>query len=434
MHLAAILNNAPSPHAIGTWRLPRSFRGYDYTSASFWEDLARTLERGLFDMLFLADSFDLHDTYRDSPDTAVRYAVQYPKHDPLPLVPIVGAVTRHLGVGLTLSTTYLPPYYVARSLATLDHLTGGRIGWNIVTSYGRNEAANFGLEASGLSHDERYDRADEYVDLCMKLWGSWDADAVVADRTTGEYADPAKVHRVDHVGRYFRCQGPLQVSPSPQGHPLMIQAGSSGRGLQFAARHAELHFAVRQGAEGMRRHRAALGAAMQAAGRDPRDAVVLWGVVPIVAETESEALARQRAIVDNVPVEAGLALMSGHFNVDLSSQPLDRPLQQLDVEGVQGLLQVVTEDLADKTLAEAAKIYGSGLAPHVVGTPVQVADQLEELYEASGGDGFMIITHALPGSVADFVDLAVPELQRRGRFRLRYDETTLRTRMRSTTR
>ncbi len=426
MHLAAIVTHSPSPHTIGTWRSARSWRGWSYDRPEVWEHLARTLERGCFDMVFFADSFDLHDAWRDSPDTAVRYAVQYPKHDPLPLLALMARQTEHLGLASTLSTTYLHPYYVARVFATLDHLSGGRAGWNVVTSFGQNEARNFGLDAA-LPHDERYDRADEFMEVCYKLWDSWEPDAIVFDRESGVFADPAKVHRIDHEGKWFRCQGPLQVPRSPQGRPVIIQAGSSDRGSAFAGRHAEVVFSVRRDGAGMRRQRQALDADVIRHGRDPKSVKVLWAANPIVAETEQEAKAKYQRMLELVTPEAGLALMSGHFSYDLSTLPMDQPLSQLEVQGSQGILRGIIEDFGDElTLAEAGRLYGAGMMPHLVGTPAQVADQMEQLFDDAGGDGFMFRSSAIPTTMEDVVDLLVPELQARGRLRKQYSGHSLR--------
>lgn len=435
MCLSLIVVFGPSPHPIGSWRHPRSFNGFRYDRAEYWEHIARTLERGKFDMLFFADTYNLHDTYAQSPDLAIRYALQYPRQDPVVLVPIVARATRNLAIGLTASTTFIPPFYLARKLATLDHLTEGRLGWNVVTSFGANEAANFGL-VEMLSHAERYDRADEYMKLCYKLWHSWDADAVIMDRENGYFADPAKVHRVDHVGTYFRCRGPLSVPRSPQGIPLIIQAGQSPDGIAFAARHAEATFAIGSNLDGIRRYRCRLNAALREQGRRPEDVRVLWGTLIFVGETGAEARAKQQRMIDNIPVEAGLALMSGHHGIDFSKFPREVKLKNLkDIQAVgnQGLLQVVLNDYGDElTLAEAAKRYGYAFAGlPIVGTPSSVADQMEEILDAGEGDGFNVVTSdSLPGSIEDVVDFVVPELQRRGLFRTEYGpETTLRERL-----
>lgn len=428
MHLALLISHSVSPHTIGQWRLPRSYRGFNPHDPEFWEHVARTAERGLFDMVFFADAYSLHDVYRGSPDDTIRYAVQYPRLDPLPLIPMMARAARQLGFGVTGSTSFLPPYWLARHFATLDHLTNGRIGWNIVTSYARSEAANFGSDQM-IEHDDRYAVAEEYVELCNRLWGSWDDDAVVWDRENGIYADPAKVHRIDFRGAHFRCEGPLHVPPSPQRRPVMIQAGQSPRGLEFAARHAEVCFVVRHNAEGMRRHRAAFTEALAKAGR-AQAPKLLWAVMPIVAETGAQALEKQRQIIAGVPIEASLAMMSGHFGVDLSQVSLDEPLANVEgAQGIRGSLAALAEDNSGGlTLRDVAQRFGAGIGPHVVGDPGEVADQLEALYDASGGDGFMLVTHALPGSVEEFVELVVPELQRRGRFRTAYAPGTLRER------
>jgi FMN-dependent oxidoreductase (nitrilotriacetate monooxygenase family) len=427
MHLALIINHSVSPHSIGAWRLPRSYSGFDFPRPQYWEHIARTLERGRFDLLFFSDSNNLHDNYKNSADSAIRYAAQFPRHDPMPLVPICSRVTQHLGIAVTASTAYSQPFSLARHFATLDHLTDGRVGWNIVASGGRAEAENFGREAI-MDHDERYDYADEFVELCCRLWDSWEPAAVLMNRETGEYANPDKVHRVEHVGKYFRCRGPLNVTRSPQGRPLLIQAGSSPRGLKFAAKHAEVQFAVRGSAEGMKQYRDRLNTVLKDLGRSSADLKVLWGVNVIVDDTMTGAEAKREALLSVVPDEAALALMSGHFNFDLSQLPADQPIRVLETDGIQGMIDMVIQDFGDDvTLLEAARRYGTGVGVMtIVGTPGSVADRLEELYAIGEGDGFMLMTQSLPGSVTDIVDLLVPELQRRGRFRNNYDSHTLR--------
>jgi len=427
MHLALIINNGVSPHSIGAWRLPHSYRGFDFAQPQYWQHIARTLERGRFDLLFFSDSNNLHDNYKNSPDGAIRYAAQFPRHDPMPLVPICGGVTEHLGIGVTVSTAYSHPVSLARHFATLDHLTEGRVGWNIVASGGRSEAENFGREAV-MDHDERYEYADEFVELCGKLWSSWEPGSVLMNRESGEYADPNMVHRVEHVGKYFRCRGPLNVTPSPQGGPLLIQAGASTRGLEFAVKHAEVQFAIRGSADGMKQHRRALNDALRLQGRSPGDLKVLWGVNVIVDETLEGANAKNEALMSVVSSEGALALMSGHFNFDLSQLPPDEPIKDLQTDGIQGVIDMVLKDFGDKvTLREAARRYGTSVgAMTIAGTPTSVADRLEELYDIAEGDGFMLMTQSLPTSITDLVDLLVPELQRRGRFRTEYDSDTLR--------
>lgn len=422
MHLALIMNFSASPHTIGQWRLPRSFRGETYLDASYWERIARTLERGCFDMLFFADSYTLHDRYQDSPDAAIRYAVQYPRLDPLPLIPMLSRVAPNLGFGVTASTTFLPPYWLARNMATIDHLTDGRMGWNVVTSYSRSEAQNFGMDDIP-EHDLRYDIADEYMDVCNKLWASWEEDAIIMDREAGIYADPKKVHRINHEGKYFKSRGPLCVPRTPQGRPVIIQAGSSPRGLKFAAQHADVIFAVPNSSGGAAKHRKAINAAIAEAGRSRDDVKVIWGITPVVGESEAEVKAKREAILANIHPEAALVLLSGHLNYDLSTWPKDRPLSELEVSGVQAFARA-----QNYTVEEYARRMAEGSGNLMDGTATQIVDRMEDLYEQTEGDGFMIVTHALPSSVDDFVDLVVPELQRRGHFREKYGARILRDR------
>lgn len=422
MHLALIMNFSASPHTIGQWRLPRSFRGETYLDASYWERIARTLERGCFDMLFFADSYTLHDRYQDSPDAAIRYAVQYPRLDPLPLIPMLSRVAPNLGFGVTASTTFLPPYWLARNMATIDHLTDGRMGWNVVTSYSRSEAQNFGMDDIP-EHDLRYDIADEYMDVCNKLWASWEEDAIIMDREAGIYADPKKVHRINHEGKYFKSRGPLCVPRTPQGRPVIIQAGSSPRGLKFAAQHADVIFAVPNSSGGAAKHRKAINAALAEAGRSRDDVKVIWGITPVVGESEAEVKAKREAILANIHPEAALVLLSGHLNYDLSTWPKDRPLSELEVSGVQAFARA-----QNYTVEEYARRMAEGSGNLMDGTATQIVDRMEDLYEQTEGDGFMIVTHALPSSVDDFVDLVVPELQHRGHFREKYGARILRDR------
>lgn len=434
MHFAVILLHCPMHHSVGSWRLPRSLVGYHYARPPFWQDVARILERGKFDMLFLADGLGVSDRYGHSIETTIRYGVQCPTHDAAPLIPLMATVTSRLGLAVTISTAYLPPLYLARQLATLDHLTDGRVGWNVVTSPLEHEMEVY-------SHDERYDRADEYLEVCHKLWESWEPDAIVMDRESGVFADPAKVRPINHEGKYFKVKGPLQVAPSPQGRPLIIQAGQSERGLEFAAKHAEAVFAVHQTPAAMKRVYDDLKTRAKRYGRGPNDLKVLWGLMPIIGETEDAAKAKERALIEAVPPLGGITQLSTHIGYDLSRIPLDATLEEFEAENGQGLLQMLSQGLGIQglaamlkkenlgrsvTVAEAAQFYGSGIGPKIVGTPTQVANQLEAIFDEVGGDGFMIITHYLPGCLEEFVELVVPILQQRGRFRKDYEGTTLR--------
>ena len=421
MHLATIIGHSPAPHSVGVWRHPKSFNGYRYNKPEYWEHLARTLERGRFDMLFLADTFNLHDVYKGSADIAIKYGLQFPRSDTALLIPLMSRVTRDLCFGLTANTAYMEPYHLARLFATLDDLTDGRIGWNVVAGFSRSEAANFGRD-DVLDHKQRYERAEEFIEVCDKLWSSWEPEAVVMDRESGIFADPDKVHRINHVGKYFRCAGPLSVPRTPQGRPTIIQAGSSAEGTEFAARHSEVHFATRASVEGMKGHRARLNEALARAGRKPQDVKVLWGLTAIIGEDEASARARDQAMMSRVAPEAGLSLMSGHLGYDLSSLPMDRPIENITVSGVRGILDSIINDFGPNvTLADAGRRYGCGLAGmRLCGSPRQIADQMEETFDAVGEGFMMLTTDHLPGSVDEFVDLIVPELQKRGVFRKEY--------------
>ena len=432
MHLAFVLGHGPSQHSIGAWSLPRAYRGFNYAQPAFWEHLARTLDRGCIDMLVFAYIYGVYDVFEGKPDAAVRYAIQFPLHDPVPLVPLLTRATTGLGVGISMSTTYVPPYLTARAMATLDHLTEGRVAWNVVASYGRNAAAQFNMSEE-LSKEERYKRAEEYMQVCYKLWDSWEPDALVMDRDGLTFADPTKVHKINHKGEYFQVKGPLDVAPGPQGRPVIIQAGDSGPDMAFAGRHAEVHFATSSSLDGMREHRTRIDDAARAAGRRAEDIRMLWASSGFVGETEAEAHAKDAALRAVVPPEGGLALMSGHFGVDFSTLPSDVAIEETGIEdtpGMQGVANMLLRDYRGQTLAEVARMYGNGMGGfRAIGTAAQVADKMEEAYEASGGHGFMFRCGELPGSVADVVDLLVPELQRRGRFRTAYEGNTLRERL-----
>lgn len=430
IRLAFVTSPSPSAHCIGGWRQARSYGSAEWYEPAYWEYVAKVLERGMFDMLFFADSLQVHDNSKGGADVTLRYGIQFPRLDPIPFIPVMARATRSIGFGVTSSTAYHDPYYFARMMSTLDHVTDGRIGWNIVAGYGSSEARKTGL-ANVRGHDERYARADEYTALCLRLWRSVPKEAILADRASGVYADPDRIEKFVHEGTYFRTQGPLAAMPSPQGYPLLIQAGASGEGLAFAAKYAEAHFAVRGSAEGMQQHMAALRAAVAKAGRREEDIKVFWSAAVFVGETEAEARRKEAETMANVPLEAGMTLLSGHLGVDLSKLPPNEPIRNLDpekVEGARGLLKMFAADFDQNfTLADAARFDGAGLSGlRIVGSAEQVADRLEELIETGGGDGFMMRPHALPGSFEDFVDLVVPVLQARGRMRKRYPRRLMR--------
>lgn len=427
MHLGAFLIAGPCAHSHALWRHPDGEAGF--LDPRYYERIAVTLERGLFDFAFFADRLAMSSTYGDGHETGARFGDQdSTRLDPMLVTALMAAVTRFLGLAATRSTTYFPPYQVARAFATLDHLSKGRAGWNVVTSVNEGEARNHGLEAH-LGHDARYDSADEFMDVVFRLWESWDADALVLDRENGIYADPDRVHPLRHRGPNLRCDGPLNIPRSPQGRPVIIQAGASARGKDFAARWAEVVFALQPTTSGMQRFYADLKAAVERAGR-PADACrILPAVMPFVSESRAEAeekLARHNELVHSL---VGLSTMSSHMNFDFAKLPIDQPLGAVEVQGMQGMLAAVRtlDPSGELTLGEIGRRYGqSVLVPQVAGTARDVADRLEAWFGEHAADGFMISPAYLPGGFDDFIRGVVPELQRRGLFRSFYTGSTLR--------
>jgi long-chain alkane monooxygenase len=412
-------------HSVATWKLQRNAaRGLRFDRLGLWKETARLAERAGFDFVFAADTNGIYSEYGGSHEAAVRYALQVPCFDAAVLMTAIGAVTNHLGVIATHSIVGTEPYLVARKFATLDHLTGGRAGWNVVTGTHRNAAENLGLQEL-IDHDERYEMADEFVDVCRALWNSWDQDAIVLDVDGDRFADPARVHPIDHVGKYYRSAGPLNIHRSPQVGPLLVQAGSSARGRRAAGRFAEAIFSIQPTREGMKAYRDDIRRiAADEFGRDPDSIKVLHSVQPFVGETE--AIAREKLELHNrlVSSEAGVAMLSGHVGVDLGSRDLDLPASELsDAPGARGIAQVYANGrgAGEITLGELGRGYGRNvLSPQLVGTGEQIADWLVETFEEVGGDGFMISPVTLPAALEDFVDLVVPELRRRGRVREEY--------------
>jgi long-chain alkane monooxygenase len=426
-HLLGFIQNGVNSHATGMWRHPRDKVGYDFTRPAYWQHMARTMERGLFDAMFIADELAPYTTYKDNSDAIVKYAVQCPTHEPSTIVPIVTGATQHLGVGVTLSTAFEHPYSMCRRLSSLDHLSNGRVAWNIVSSYSKSEWEAYGQEMT--ERGGRYDRLEEYIELCNKLWDSWEPDAVIADKATGIYVDPAKVRPVQHDGTFYRCHARHFCSPSPQRRPVLWQAGSSPRGRDFAAKHAEAIFAVHPNVERMREYTGDLNKRLSQFGRPEGSVKLIFGLQTVVAETRQEALDKYERIKALILPEAALAWISGHFGLDFSTLSLDTIVQNIEVPGIQGLFEsiIYAKGGAEITVGEAAMIYAQGMGmPVAVGTPKDVADQMEFYMDEGGADGFMLIATYTPGCFEDFVDLVVPELQRRGRQRLAYSGPRLR--------
>lgn len=420
--------NTMSHQSPGLWTHPRD-TSHRYTDPEHWTELARLLEAGLFDAIFLADVLGAYDVYQGSANAALRHGVQAPLNDPLALVPLMAQATTHLGFGVTCALTYEHPYTFARRISTLDHLTRGRIGWNIVTGYLDSAARNLGLDRQ-LGHDERYDLADEYMDVVYKLWEkSWDDDAVVNDKARGVYAEPSRIHPIHHEGRFFKVPGFHLCEPSPQRTPLLYQAGTSPRGTRFAARHAECTFVSGPSQTVVRKYADDLRAAVRTAGRNGDDLKIYAQALIVTAPTGHEARAKYEEYLGHVDIEAALALLSGWTGIDFSRFPLDATVEYIDSDAGRSALASFSQADPTRTwtVREAAQFIGlGGRGPVLVGDPRQVADQLESWQDATGIDGFNLAFAVAHDSMRDVVELVVPELQRRGRYRTAYDGGTLR--------
>lgn len=427
MHLTGFMLYCPAPHTQLSWVYPRHKIRHQWYEVEYWEEIARTLERGRFDMFFFADGWG------SGSEAATRWAIQFPTHDPVTLIPRLSAVTTHLGFAATMSTTFYPPYMLARKLASLDHVTKGRIGWNIVTSINDAESRNFGIDLP--PHDERYDRADEYLDLVCQLWESWEPDAMVMDMEGKIFADPSKVHRINFEGKWHSSRGPLNVVPGPQRRPVLFQAGASDRGRDFAARWADCVFAAGGTPERTVAFRSDIEQRMAVHGRDPATLQVIAACGPVVAPSEAEARERAAEISERIPVEAALANMSGHWNVDLTRYSPGTRISELgDVDGTRGMVAFY-RDQGDPTIAEVARTYLNMSSQDVfIGTPAKVADTLQWMFEDGRIDGFQLSPQwYAPDYYRDIVELLIPELQRRGLTRTEYRGTTLRDLLAQTT-
>lgn len=426
MHLAQFLVHGPTFHSLAMWRHPRTDTSLKWNEPELYQHIARVCEKACFDMVFFADLNYVSDTYGGSLAPALRNAAQAPEHDPIPLLSFMAAVTKRIGLGSTLSVSHHHPFYVARLWATLDHLTRGRAGWNVVTSINHNLDANYGAERP--PSDARYDRAHEFIQVCHKLWESWEPDAVRADRDNAVFADPAKVHRIEHVGEHFRSRGPLNVVRSPYGGPAILQAGTSPKGRDFAAKYADAIFAIQPRAEDAARYFADIKGRMVELGRDPDHCRILFGMQPIIGESEAEARDKQAEHNLLVPDEGGLAILSAHMDFDLSKLPADAVLAERSEPELQRMqTRFRKADGTPMTALEVARRHGQSVGlPQFVGTPKSVADQMEAFFDAAGGDGFMLSPIYCPGAIEEFCDLVVPELQRRGRFRRAYEGRTAR--------
>ncbi|MGE0224702.1 MAG: LLM class flavin-dependent oxidoreductase [Acetobacteraceae bacterium] len=431
IRLNAFDMNCIGHQSPGLWTHPRD-RADTYNTLDYWVDLARTLERGKFDAIFLADVLGIYDVYRGGPETALEHAVQVPVNDPLMVIPAMAYATQHLGFGVTCALSYEHPYPFARRMSTLDHLTKGRIGWNIVTGYLESAARGMGLDQQ-VDHDGRYEVAEDYMQAVYKLWeASWEDGSVLRDRAARRFADASKIHRVRHEGPHVRLDAIHLCEPSPQRTPVLYQAGASTRGRQFAADHAECVFIngpskkIIGGIASDLRRRAA------AAGRDPADLVIFTMMTVITGRTRQEAEDKYRDYLGYVSEEAALALMSGWTGLDFASLPPDEPVRFTQRNAMTSALEAFTTADPDRTwtvreIARHAAIGGRG--PVIVGSYTDVADAFQDWVDETGIDGFNLAYALTPETFTDIVDLVIPELQARGVYKRDYAPGTLREKL-----
>lgn len=405
----------------------------DFMTAGYYQHIGRTLEEGKFQLAFFDDRLAMPDIYGSDHEESVRNGIRVVKMDPVPILAAIGAATSRIGLAGTCSTTYYEPFHVARSFATLDHMTGGRAGWNVVTSLNNSEAQNFGADALP-AHDTRYERADEFMKVVLGHWGAWDADAIVLDKETGVFADPTKVRRLEHEGEWFRSRGPFTVPPSPQGHPVVIQAGQSGRGRRFAVEWGEVIFAIFPNIETGQQTCKDMREEAEKIGRDPNSYVVAPAIYATIGETQSIAEDKAAFLTDLAKPIDTLALLSEALNFDFATKKIDDPFTDAELESISGLQAIRDRvvQLSGKkhpTLRDFVDFSARGTlkeAPHFVGTAKQVADGLEEWFTSGACDGFVLAATHMPGAYEDFVRYVVPELQRRGLHQKDYRGATLR--------
>ena len=384
------------------------------------QEIARIAERGKFDLLFISDGLIMDPG--DHPSFLCRF-------EPTTLISVLAATTRHIGLGATVSTSFGEPYHVARTFASIDHISNGRAAWNVVTSSAAKAALNFSRERH-MEHDLRYEVANEFVDVVNGLWDCWDDDAILADKATGDYIDPARVRPLDHKGRFFQVKGPINIARSPQGHPVIIQAGGSPSGLELAARTADVVFSVVQELASAKTAYADLKGRLAKYGRSPDQLAVLPGVMPIIGETDAEAKDKLSLLQSWLTPTNAAILVSGRIGYDVSGHPLDGPVPAPPPDGSSRTFSRVLFEAARRENMTLRDLYNLTAAARghwvICGTPRHIADILEEWFVEGAADGFNILPPYFPGAFADFVDLVVPELQRRGLYRRDYEGTTLR--------
>ena len=404
-----------------------------WTDARFYVDMVRSMERAGFDFMMLEDSVMVPDIYAGTAELELKHAIYAPKLDPVPVVSMLAYATEHIGIVSTASTSFYPPYLLARAFATLDHVTRGRVGWNVVTSSEDRAAQNFGKETIG-EHDRRYDVAAEFVDVVQQLWDSWQPDAILADATTGYYADHTKVNPIHHKGEHFSVRGPLNTPRGPQGRPIICQAGSSPRGRDFAAQNADMLLCIPHGLDGMKEYRDDIRARAAAHGRDPDEIKVFFVVEPVVGRTMDEALAKNEEYLSHQQrnYEFQMCNFAATMEIDFSVLDHDLPIpDDVTTNGHQGQFAIWKRIFGDRPIKEAAAAMRIG-SIELIGTPASIADTMEEAMEHVGGDGFMFLSQPPSRSyLADITDGLCPELARRGLIRTGYAHETFRDNLRS---
>ncbi len=428
MHLIAFMQAQNCTTLPAAWRHPDART--DSYSPEYYQHIARVLEAGKFDMAFFDDRLAMPDMYGGDHGHTVENGIRCIKMDPIACLMTMAAVTEKLGLGATYSTTYYEPFHVARVFQTVDLMTKGRAAWNVVTSVNDNEARNMGRDGV-IAHDTRYDRADEFMEVVLGHWDTWEDDAIVIDKTNNVYARPDKVHRLDYKGKFLSSRGPFTVPRTPQGHPVVIQAGQSGRGQKFAANWGELIFVHYPNIDIGKKSYASLKAGAAAVGRDPDMMKIAALVYPIIGATLAEAEDR-RAEYDKLPNDMDqLSLLSEALNFDFATKGLDEPFTDDEISGIQGMQamrdRVLATGVTNPTPRDFMRITGRGLLQDpLVGGPKEIADMLEEWFSAPACDGFVIGPTHQPGTFEDFVEHVVPELQKRGMYRADYTGSTLR--------
>lgn len=421
--------NCVGHQSPGLWAHPRD-KSWTYKDLDYWQDLARTLERGIFDGIFIADVIGYYDVYKGSNYHAIHQAAQIPVNDPLQLAAPIALATEHLGIGITASTSFEHPYTFARRLSTADHHTKGRIGWNIVTSYLESGARNIG-EGGLRRHDNRYEVAAEYVEVLYKLFeGSWEEGAVLRDREKRIFTDPSKVHEIGHKGKYFDVPGYHLSEPSPQRTPVLYQAGASGPGKAFAAEQAECIFVAAPTKSVLKAHVADMRKRVAEAGRDPKKVYIYTLITIITDETDEKAQKKFEEYQKFVSYDGSLVFMSGWSGIDFGQYAPTDTVKKIETNAIHSFVEHVAGGDKSWTIDELAKFGGiGGLGPVFVGSPLRIADILQEWVDDTDVDGFNIAYAVTPDSFEDIVGYIIPELQKRGVYPTAYKPGTLREKL-----